>query len=141
MVRKPPSGPVRVLVVDDDVAFTKAITAALTEDERLEVIGTAHDGIEALELAKRLLPDVMLLDLQMPKMDGVETLRRLKRRKLRPSVVVLTAVTDAEQLEQIQRLRPDGFLHKSVDVEEIVPAVAFTVAVSRAARALGAAAG
>ena len=115
MVRKPPSGPVRVLVVDDDVAFTKAITAALTEDERLEVIGTAHDGIEALELAKRLLPDVMLLDLQMPKMDGVETLRRLKR--------------------------PDGFLHKSVDVEEIVPAVAFTVAVSRAARALGAAAG
>ena len=124
----------RVLVVDDDRTFAKAITAALSEDDRLEVIGMAHDGIEALELSKRLRPDVMLLDLQMPKLDGIETMRKLKRRKNRPDVVVLTSVTDANELERAHRLRPEGFLAKTVDADDVVPAVAFTVAVGRARR-------
>ena len=134
MARKPPSGRVRVLVVDDDRAFTKAITSALVEDDRLEVVGVAHDGNEALELSKRLLPDVMLLDLQMPRLDGVETMRKLKRRKRRPEVVVLTGSTDRDELARATRLHPAAFLAKTVDVEEVVPAIAFTVAAGRAKR-------
>ncbi len=126
MRREPPSDRVRVLIVDDDADFANAMLAALAEDGKVEVIGIARDGIDALEISKRLRPDVVLLDLQMPRMDGYEVMRRLKRRKRRPAVVVLTGVTGRDELERAARLRPEAFLRKTVDAEAIVPGVVVT---------------
>jgi DNA-binding NarL/FixJ family response regulator len=129
----PPSDRVRVLIVDDDDDFASAMRAALSADGRIDVAGIAHDGLEALELTKSLLPDLVLLDLEMPRMDGYETLRRLNRRTRKPPVIVLTGVTDRDDLARAARLHPDALLQKTVDAESIVPGVVMTLALSGAA--------
>jgi DNA-binding NarL/FixJ family response regulator len=129
----PPSDRVRVLIVDDDDDFASAMRAALSADGRIDVAGIAHDGLEALELTKSLRPDLVLLDLEMPRMDGYETLRRLNRRTRKPPVIVLTGVTDRDDLARVARLHPDALLQKTVDAESIVPGVVMTLALSGAA--------
>lgn len=126
MKRQPPSDRIRVLIVDDDVGFATSMFLTLAADGRLDVTGIAGDGLEALELSKSLRPDVMLLDLQMPRMDGYEVMRRIKRRKRRPAVVVLTSVADGEELVRAARLHPDAFLRKTVDADAIVPGIVVT---------------
>ena len=133
VTRKPPSDRVRVLIVDDDDDFASAMRAALSADGRIDVAGIAHDGLEALELTKSLRPDLVLLDLEMPRMDGYETLRRLNRRVRKPPVIVLTGVTDLEDLARASRLHPDALLQKTVDAEAIVPGVVMTLALSKRA--------
>ena len=133
VTREPPSDRVRVLIVDDDDDFASAMRAALSADGRIDVAGIAHDGLEALELTKSLRPDLVLLDLEMPRMDGYETLRRLNRRVRKPPVIVLTGVTDLEDLARAARLHPDALLQKTVDAEAIVPGVVMTLALSKRA--------
>jgi DNA-binding NarL/FixJ family response regulator len=133
VTREPPSDRVRVLIVDDDDDFASAMRAALTADGRIDVAGIAHDGLEALELTTSLRPDLVLLDLEMPRMDGYETLRRLNRRAHKPPVIVLTGVTDVDELGRAARLHPDALLQKTVDAEAIVPGVVMTLALSGAA--------
>ena len=133
VTREPPSDRVRVLIVDDDHVFACAMREALSADGRIDVAGIAHDGLEALELTKTLRPDVVLLDLEMPRMDGYETLRRLNRRARKPPVIVLTGVTDLEALARASRLHPDALLQKTVDAEAIVPGVVMTLALSKRA--------
>ena len=108
----PASHRVRVLVVDDHPLFAKTLLAVLSGDPELDVIGVAADGQEALSLAKLLEPDVIALDLQMPVMSGFETLRRLRRRDDRASVVVLTASDSRDDERRAYELGADGFLTK-----------------------------
>lgn len=129
---EPPKVPVRVLIADDDTEFTKAMFTALAADGRIDVAGTARDGVEALELSKTLRPDVVLLDLEMPRMDGYEALRRLNRRVRRPAVIVLTGVTEQQDLARAARLNPDALLEKTVDAETIVPSVVFALVLAKA---------
>ena len=79
--------PIRVLVVDDSAFVRKVVTEMLSRSEALEVVGFARDGEEALELVERLQPDVITLDLVMPRMDGVEFLRTQNRRRRIPVVI------------------------------------------------------
>lgn len=120
MTREPPAGRVRVLVVDDDQAFAEAMMSSLSEDGRVDVVGTASDGQEALELSRLLRPDVMLLDLNMPRLDGYEVMRRINRRARQPAVIVLTGVTDTDDLDRAARLKPDALLQKTTDAETVV---------------------
>ncbi len=82
---------IRVLVVDDSPVYRKIITNALNRDPQIEVIGTAENGKIAIDLIKRLNPDVITLDLEMPEMDGLETLDRLKRSNSNVSVIVFSS--------------------------------------------------
>jgi len=117
-------GRLRVLIVDDDAAFVEALVAMLAAEAELEVVGTARDGLEALERTRELEPlDVILLDLEMPRMDGIETLQELRKEKTSAAVVVLTGATDHEVLGHARRQGPDAFLLKSLDPEEIVNGV------------------
>lgn len=119
-----------MLIVDDDARFAKAMLAALAEEGAIDVVGVARDGVEALALSKALRPDLMLLDLQMPRMDGFEVMRRLNRRKHRPVVIVLTGLTAREDLARAERFSPNALMRKSVDIEAVVPGIVLTFALA-----------
>jgi len=104
--------PVRVLVVDDHPLFAKTLLAVLAGDPELDVVGLAVDGREALSLARLLDADVIALDLQMPVMDGFETIRKLRLRGDRAAVVVLTASDSPGDERRAYELGADGFLTK-----------------------------
>lgn len=101
---------------------------SLSEDGRIEIIGTAKDGQEALELSQALRPDVLLLDLNMPRVDGYEVMRRINRRATQPAIIVLTGLTDGDDLERAARLKPDALLQKTVDADTVVLSVLLTIA-------------
>ncbi len=118
--------------MDDDAAFATAVLEGLTEEGTVDVVGLAKDGVEALELSKTLRPDVMLLDLEMPRMDGFQVLRTLNRRKRRPVVIVLTGLSAREDLARAERLRPNALMQKTVDVRALIPGIVLSFALSDA---------
>ena len=100
----------RVLVVDDDFAVAGLHTGFLQADGRLEVVGSAHTGAEALRLVEEQHPDLVLLDIYLPDMTGVEVLRRLRTREGAAPVDVI-AITAARELETVRAAMAGGVLH------------------------------
>jgi DNA-binding NarL/FixJ family response regulator len=116
--------PARVLVVDDDALCVAALVLLLCEDSRIAVIDRARDGAEAVELAVELEPDVVLMDVQMPVMDGLEATRRI-RSLLGSTRVVLISGADAPGLdENARRAGASAFLQKGCDPEVLLDALA-----------------
>lgn len=99
----------RVLVVDDSMLFRKVVRDALSADSSVEVVGSAADGKVALEKIEQLHPDAITLDLEMPIIDGLEVLRRLRNRPDAPAVIVVSAFTDAAAALTAQALRLGAF--------------------------------
>jgi CheY-like chemotaxis protein len=94
-----------VLVVEDDDSFAEALTELLEADGRLQVAGRARDGREAIELAEALRPDVVLMDIVLPVMDGVEATREIRRRQ--PTIPVV-GVTGSEYEERALAVQDDA---------------------------------
>jgi signal transduction histidine kinase len=118
----PTSQRVRVLVVDDNEGFRESLTILL-DSEDLEVVGQASSGQAALEMVRTHSPDVVLMDVRMPTMDGIETTRRLKA--LRPSigVVALTGLEDQRAVRDMLVAGASGYVLKDSDGDEIVNAI------------------
>lgn len=112
ILNEPEAKPYRTLVVDDAPFFLKVLTRLIDRDERFEVVATAKDGIECLEALERYDPDVITLDLEMPRMDGLSTLKRIMIQNPKP-VVVLSAFTS-----ESSRMTYDAFKFGAVDVIE-----------------------
>ncbi|TML94626.1 MAG: response regulator transcription factor [Actinobacteria bacterium] len=87
---------VRVLVVDDHALFAEALMFTLGIEDRIEVVGWAKDGVEAVSLAESLQPDVVLMDVHMPCMDGIEATRRVREVSPRSWVTIVTSARSAE---------------------------------------------
>lgn len=102
-VQSPSEAPIRVLVVDDSAFMRFAITKCLSEAAGIHVVATARDGIEALDLIRKLSPDVITLDVEMPRLDGLATLREIMANFPRP-VIMLSSVTTEGSRETIQAL-------------------------------------
>ena len=115
----PPSSAVRLLLADDDRLFAESLRALLSEDERVEVIGIAEDGAEAVELATELEPDVILIDLRMPVMDGVEATRKIRATGLPAQILLLTGTETAVGAQDATEAGANAFLHKQHGVEEV----------------------
>jgi DNA-binding NarL/FixJ family response regulator len=115
----------RVLVVDDDDLFRVAVRTLLETDRRLNVIGEAADGQQALDAAIELSPDVVLMDLDMPGMGGLEAIAQLARRVAGPPVIVLTGSNDPRAIERAHAAGAVRYLLKShiADVCGLVVAV------------------
>ena len=113
---------VRVLVVDDNEAFRDSL-AALLHGGSLEVIGQAGSGAEALELVRTLAPDVVLMDVRMPEMDGIEATRRVKA--IRPSigVVALTGMEEQRAVRDMLVAGASGYVLKDSDGDDIIRAI------------------
>jgi CheY-like chemotaxis protein len=119
--------PRRVLVVEDDDSFAEALTELLEADGRLEVAGRARDGREAIELAEALRPDVVLMDIVLPVMDGVEATREIRRRQPTIPVVGITGSEYEERALEVQEAGAVDFVRKGrldPDLVEIVVAAA-----------------
>ena len=113
----------RVLVVDDAPLMRAALCAALADEPDVDVVGEAADGRQALELAARLAPDVVVMDLRMPVMDGITATRALQQGAGPPRVLVLTSFDLDEHIVEALRAGASGFLLKDATSQELVDAV------------------
>jgi two-component system, chemotaxis family, protein-glutamate methylesterase/glutaminase len=112
---------VKVLTIDDSVFMRTVIRDMLSKDPSIEVVGTASNGLEGLEKIQSLKPDVITLDIEMPKMNGLEVLRELQKQKVRPRVLMLSSLTskDAEATTEAIRLGADDFMLKPKDIPHV----------------------
>src|SRR5436190_9305151 len=100
MVALPQIMAIRVLIADDHRLFAEALEAILAVDDRVEVVGRARDGLEAVELAASLQPDVVLMDINMPVMDGIEAVRKIRAAGGGPSVLMLTGSNSRSDVDR-----------------------------------------
>jgi len=114
---------IRVLLVDDQVLFREGLRTLLSVQSGIEVVGEAGDGIEAVREAVRLKPDVVLMDLQMPQLDGVGATRQLQSECPQSNVVILTTFDDDEYVFEGLRAGAMGYLLKDVSCETLVEAI------------------
>jgi DNA-binding NarL/FixJ family response regulator len=107
------AGPTRVLLVDDDRLFAESVAVALGRDGRIDVVGIAADGTEAIDLAERLMPDLVLMDIAMPGLDGIAATRTIRERSPATRVVMLTASTGRSDEDVSGAAGAIGYLRKS----------------------------
>jgi|SRR5215831_4466146 len=109
----------RVLIADDDRLTRAGLRLVLSQESDIEIVGEARDGLEVVDMARRLQPDLVLLDLRMPNMDGLEATRALKRDGLTRSVLILSMVEDPDLLLEVVRAGAVGYVLKTADEAEL----------------------
>ncbi|HZT94893.1 MAG TPA: response regulator transcription factor [Gaiellaceae bacterium] len=119
----PRSKPVHVLIADDHRLFAEALEAILATDDRVEVVGRASDGGEAVELALRLRPDVVLMDVSMPVLDGFEATREIRAGGSDVSVLMLTGSNSRADVDRSRAAGASGYVTKDRIASELVEAI------------------
>ena len=114
---------IRVLLVDDHPVVRQGLRALLSTQEGIEVVGEAEDGDAGLSAAERLSPDVVLMDVVMPNMDGVEALRRIAEVRPQTRVVMLTSYADEQRAMEAVDAGASGFLLKDASPRDVVSAI------------------
>ena len=115
--------PIRVLVVDDQELFRRGLTMLLAVEDGLEVVGEAGDGLEGVELAERAAPDVVLLDVRMPKKSGIEACTAIKETVPSAKIIMLTVSDEEADLYEAVKSGASGYLLKDSSIEEVAQAV------------------
>jgi DNA-binding NarL/FixJ family response regulator len=115
--------PTRVLIADDHTLFAEALEAILAVDDRIAVVGRAKDGSEAVDLAGALRPDVVLMDISMPVMDGIEATALIAEQVPDASVLVLTGSDAPADIDAARRAGASGYVTKDRIAAELVEAI------------------
>jgi DNA-binding NarL/FixJ family response regulator len=114
---------VSVLIADDHELFVEALEAILATDDRITVIGNAKDGQEAVELARRLRPDVVLMDISMPVMDGIEATVRIREERSGACVLMLTGSNSSLDVDRSRRAGAAAYVTKDRIAGDLVDAI------------------
>jgi two-component system NarL family response regulator len=115
--------PIRVLVADDHVLFRRGLEMVLQQEGGIDVVGEAGDGLEAVMRAAELLPDVILMDVRMPRSSGIEACLSIKERVPSSKIVMLTISDEETDLFEAIRAGANGYLLKDVPGEEIAAGI------------------
>jgi DNA-binding NarL/FixJ family response regulator len=118
--------PIRVLIADDHRLFAEALEAILAGESSIEVVGRARNGSEALELALELEPDVVLMDISMPVMDGVEATRRIREARPDACVLMLTGSSATADVDRSRDAGAAGYVTKDRIASQLVDAIVET---------------
>jgi DNA-binding NarL/FixJ family response regulator len=117
------SDAIRVLIADDHAVLREGLRSFLELQDGIEIVGDAADGAEAVELALQLRPAVVLMDLVMPKLDGVEAMQRLREHAPETRVIILTSFIDDDRLLPAMRAGAAGYLLKNAEPHELARAI------------------
>jgi DNA-binding NarL/FixJ family response regulator len=116
-------GRIRVAIVDDHPMMREGTRLALQQMADIEVVGIAEDGASALDLVRQLCPDVLVLDVRLPDMSGIEVAERVRSEQPRVGILVLTGYEDVGYFHALVRLGVHGYLRKSASADQIANAV------------------
>ena len=114
---------IRVLIVDDHQLFRRGVSSLLAGREDIEVVGEANNGAEAVERARELMPDVVLMDIKMPELDGIAATKQLKAEMPYVRIMMLTVSETDEDLFEAIKAGASGYLLKNVDPDHLVASV------------------
>ena len=114
---------IRVVLVDDHAVIRAGLQQLLSGTDDIEVVGTAANGAEALDVVRRIRPDVVLMDLQMPQVDGVAATRAIMSERLGVDVLVLTSFSDSERILAALDAGAVGYLLKDADPEDVLEGI------------------
>ena len=114
---------IKVLIVDDQKELAEEIASVVSFDDGIEVVGIAHDGFEALEKMKEVLPDVVLLDIRMPNMNGVVATQRIKTEYPDVKVLILTTFDDSDYILNAINNGASGYLLKDIGGNALIEAI------------------
>ncbi len=114
---------IRVLIADDHRLFADALEAILTIDERIEVIGKAYDGEQAIRLAAAEKPDVILMDIAMPGVDGLEATRKIRRKRRATSVLMLTGSNSRTDVDRAREAGAAGYVTKDRIASQLIDSI------------------
>lgn len=115
--------PVTILIVDDDQGFREMVKRLLEREPEVSVVGEAGDGEEAVHRARELRPDVILMDIAMPRVDGLEATRRIKAERPETKVLILTIHNEEAYRRAAQASGADVFLPKKTLMADLLPAI------------------
>ena len=117
------SSKIRVLIADDHRLFTQALEAILDTDQRLEVAGHAADGAEAVQLALSLDPDVILMDIAMPNMDGFQATKQSRKQRPHARILMLTGSNSRSDVDRARAAGAAGYVTKDRIAAELIDAI------------------
>jgi DNA-binding NarL/FixJ family response regulator len=118
---------IRVLIVDDQVVVTEGLRVILNSEDTIEVVGVAHNGAQAVEQVGKLEPDLVLMDLKMPIMNGIRATRAIREQYPDTHILVLTTYSADEWVFDAIRAGASGYLLKDSDGDDIIAAIAGTI--------------
>jgi len=117
------SNKIRVLIADDHRLFAETLEALLATEDRVDVVGWAQDGKEAIRLARKLRPDVILMDISMPIMDGFEATRSIRRYQTDACVLMLTGSNSRTDVDLARKAGAAGYVTKDRIAAELIDAI------------------
>jgi len=118
-----PTDRLRVMLVDDHALVRTSVASLLATCPDIQVVGEAEDGLQAVGKAAELMPDLILMDIQMPTMDGLEAARRIKAAHPSLKIIMLTVVEEERTLSEALKAGAEGYLLKSMDPDEFLAKV------------------